>query len=137
MLAVFFNVFSSYVGLCKIYDLCGLDISGSRYEIVVTSCERHNQLSAVTDISRSLVYLSCNFHLNLLLDGFSLACCIHQWVRYSKYIDLLYFPLWTQIKAKLALPFEKMPSVSDGPGSSVGIATGYGLDGPGIESRWG
>ena len=24
-----------------------------------------------------------------------------------------------------------------GPGTSVGIATGYGLDGPGIESRWG
>jgi hypothetical protein len=24
-----------------------------------------------------------------------------------------------------------------GPGSSVGIATGYGLDGPRIESRWG
>jgi hypothetical protein len=24
-----------------------------------------------------------------------------------------------------------------GPGSTVGIATGYGLDGPGIESRWG
>ena len=24
-----------------------------------------------------------------------------------------------------------------GPGSSVGIATGYGLDGPGIEFRWG
>ena len=23
-----------------------------------------------------------------------------------------------------------------GPGSSVDIATGYGLDGPGIESRW-
>jgi hypothetical protein len=23
-----------------------------------------------------------------------------------------------------------------GPGSSVGIATGYGMDGPGIESRW-
>jgi len=26
---------------------------------------------------------------------------------------------------------------SGGPGSSVGIATGYGLDGPGIETRWG
>jgi hypothetical protein len=26
---------------------------------------------------------------------------------------------------------------SGGPGSSVAIATGYGLDGPGIESRWG
>ena len=24
-----------------------------------------------------------------------------------------------------------------GPGSSVGIATGYGLDGPEIDSRWG
>ena len=24
-----------------------------------------------------------------------------------------------------------------GPGSSVDIATGYGLDGPGIESQWG
>jgi len=24
-----------------------------------------------------------------------------------------------------------------GPGSSVGTATGYGMDGPGIESRWG
>ena len=26
---------------------------------------------------------------------------------------------------------------SGGPGSIVGIATGYGLDGPGITSRWG
>jgi hypothetical protein len=26
---------------------------------------------------------------------------------------------------------------SCGPGSSVGVATGYGMDGPGIESRWG
>jgi hypothetical protein len=24
-----------------------------------------------------------------------------------------------------------------GPGSSVGVATDYGLDGPGIEARWG
>jgi hypothetical protein len=27
--------------------------------------------------------------------------------------------------------------ISSGPGSVVGIATAYGLDGPGIESRWG
>jgi len=26
---------------------------------------------------------------------------------------------------------------AEGSGSSAGIATGYGLDGPGIESRWG
>ena len=30
-----------------------------------------------------------------------------------------------------------MVYVQSGPGSSVGIATGYGLDSPGIESRWG
>ena len=28
-------------------------------------------------------------------------------------------------------------SKKSGPGSVVGIATAYGLDGPGIESRWG
>jgi hypothetical protein len=32
------------------------------------------------------------------------------------------------------LPPAKYPR---GPGSSVGIATGYGLNGPGIESQWG
>jgi len=29
------------------------------------------------------------------------------------------------------------PVIHFGPGSSVSIATGYGLDRPGIESRWG
>ena len=28
-------------------------------------------------------------------------------------------------------------NITRGPGSAVRIATGYGLDGPGIESRWG
>ena len=32
------------------------------------------------------------------------------------------------------IPF--MLPYKNGPGSVVGIATGYGLDGPGIESRW-
>ena len=31
----------------------------------------------------------------------------------------------------------KLVNIQDGPGNVVGIATGYGLDGPGIESRWG
>jgi hypothetical protein len=37
------------------------------------------------------------------------------------------------------VPLELMQHISSvsGPGSSVGIATGYGLDVPGIESRWG
>jgi hypothetical protein len=33
--------------------------------------------------------------------------------------------------------FNKSTFLLQGPGSSVGIATGYGLDGPGIESWWG
>ena len=33
--------------------------------------------------------------------------------------------------------FEHTHRITSGPGSSVGIATGYGLDGPAIESRWG
>ena len=34
------------------------------------------------------------------------------------------------------LYFIGLLSSQSGPGGSVGIATGYGLDGPGIESRW-
>jgi hypothetical protein len=40
---------------------------------------------------------------------------------------------------KLATELELIYALSmtpRGPGSIVGIATGYGLDGPGIESRW-
>jgi hypothetical protein len=33
--------------------------------------------------------------------------------------------------------FVKFRNTFGGPGSSVGIATAYGLDGPWIESRWG
>jgi hypothetical protein len=37
----------------------------------------------------------------------------------------------------IELSFGLLNIISSGPGCSVGIATGYGLDGPGIESRWG
>jgi hypothetical protein len=35
-----------------------------------------------------------------------------------------------------SLVFRDVYLVIGGPGSVVGIATAYGLDGPGIESRW-
>jgi hypothetical protein len=35
----------------------------------------------------------------------------------------------------MLLKYEKNNCLFSGSGSSVGIATGYGLDGPGIESR--
>ena len=41
------------------------------------------------------------------------------------------------VRRKNGLVAKTIVSFSRGPGSSVGIATGYGLDGPGIKSRWG
>jgi len=38
---------------------------------------------------------------------------------------------------RFVIAFTGMHLILCGPGSSVGIATGYELDGPGIESRWG
>ena len=35
------------------------------------------------------------------------------------------------------MDYHLVPALLGGPGSSVGIATDYGLDGPGIESQWG
>jgi len=49
-------------------------------------------------------------------------------VRFKMIID--------NIKAKLVI-FTHRSMKARGPGSVVGIATGYGLDGPGIELRWG
>ena len=57
---------------------------------------------------------------------------------------MTYILLWTTTWQ--ILEFQNLKSVYwnidwhcnlSGPGSSVGIVTGYGLDGPGIKSRWG
>ena len=37
----------------------------------------------------------------------------------------------------ILMKFDVVIPLERGPGSVVGIATAYGLDGPGIESRWG
>ena len=43
----------------------------------------------------------------------------------------------TQFEFRWFVNFHCYTRIEDGPGSSVGIATSYGLDGPGFESRWG
>jgi hypothetical protein len=48
------------------------------------------------------------------------------------YVDLCCSQLYTY-----RAHFKALPATLSGPGSVVGIANGYGLDGPGIESRWG
>ena len=49
--------------------------------------------------------------------------------RRRKRISVNGFVTWEEIKEVITL--------GNGPGSSVGIVTGYGLNGPGIESWWG
>jgi hypothetical protein len=65
------------------------------------------------------------------------------------FVEVLAFLMLTgfsicQVKAlqelslpKLLIPFLSPLILPHGPGSSVGIATGYRLDDPGIESLWG
>ena len=43
----------------------------------------------------------------------------------------------SKISTRESASFPRDMVGGSGPGSVVGIATGYGLDGPGIESRWG
>jgi hypothetical protein len=45
--------------------------------------------------------------------------------------------VWLSFLLGKGLQLFAMYTVKCGPGSVVGIATGYGLDGPGIECRWG
>ena len=49
--------------------------------------------------------------------------------------------IWLQFSSNIPLNLKDQniwwSQLLCGPGSSVGIATGYGLDGLGIESRWG
>ena len=45
--------------------------------------------------------------------------------------------LWTVSGKPPGQHLNLVPMEYGGPGSVVGIATAYGLDGPGIKSRWG
>ena len=58
---------------------------------------------------------------------FNKNCLIASSVRYTECIQLMYSYFYAILH---------VDSSNRGPGSSVGIATGYGLNGPGIEFRW-
>jgi hypothetical protein len=61
------------------------------------------------------------------------------WV--NKLLDRFKFQTDSSIRTNLTLLKEQIifscTELNSGPGSSLGIVTDYGLDGPGIESRWG
>ena len=61
------------------------------------------------------------------------------WCVYYTFIDLCSFIGFDMYNCQMhgCWSFKMSYILMDGPGSSVGIATHYGLDGPGIKSRWG
>jgi hypothetical protein len=64
---------------------------------------------------------------SLFISEYTYVLAVHtDSYAYSVYVDV--FSTQT---------ISNMHVTQTGPGSSVGIATGYWLDGPGIESRWG
>ena len=59
-----------------------------------------------------------------------------RWVSGKEVITVLTSPVVTNLlKNTLSTVFRQMFTSCSGPGSSVGIENGYGLDGPVIESR--
>ena len=57
------------------------------------------------------------------------------WERRKQYSDVAYMNVHSE--AKRSPDYGQTNVLEMGRGSSVGIATSYGLDGPGIESWWG
>jgi hypothetical protein len=55
------------------------------------------------------------------------------WIRRANHSWYTFFAMTNRGQSD----FNQIGYADRGPGSVVGIATGYGLDGPGIESRWG
>jgi len=51
-------------------------------------------------------------------------------------LEAITSPMPLRISKRKTLINNRLLCKNSGPDSSVGIATGYGLDGPGIESRW-
>ena len=93
--------------------------------------------------------------LELLISRYSLhlvGCLyyLYQWCTVKHISDNEIYLLIKYIKSVLSIVRKRLSYIEDarclkvklikkacGPGSSVGITTDYGLDGPGIESRWG
>jgi hypothetical protein len=102
----------------------------------------HGLLTCIVMFS-TCVYLCCLVYIcvNLCISVLFILCCLLFCVHSSCYcslflllcivLDALFIVIVTSHRYCLIY------TLISGPGSSVGIASGYGLDGPGIESRWG
>ena len=86
-------------------------------------------------------YLTNSFRTNVLKITTPQLCCgLHFFkINFSYYRHTLFHTIFRKYVGKIVriIIFILIYSSFCGPGSVVGIATAYGLDGPGIESQWG
>ena len=85
--------------------------------------------SSYGPIKKRLLWTSCMLRPQ---SDFFTAVCFSQ---HKLQVTLLQIILYSTLSSSHPNTYYAM-CIFCGPGSSVGIATGYGLDGPGIESRW-
>jgi hypothetical protein len=89
------------------------------------------------------VHNTCNFSIKKknnfgtlqykMFQSLKLVC-----IKRNRYeTDFIVFPKHEQVEHYYRTVFNNSTSTTSGAGSSVGVATDYGLNGPGIESRWG
>ena len=67
----------------------------------------------------------------------TMSVCPHESTRlnWTNFYEILYYSIVT-VQTENKGDLQPVYRVRIGPGNVVGIATAYGLDGPGIESRW-
>jgi hypothetical protein len=106
----------------------------------VTPIERHHCLAPWKTEKRNYPSSSNNINQqnSSLLNQYFNFCDVFFMFRSQRLISRKPFTVLLLLLLLLLLTANGfIPGGSSGPGSSVGIATDYGLDGQGIESRWG
>ena len=98
-------------------------------------CRSHSSYNWPLDVPNDTVHTHTNTQVTLSLVNCNLVVGMPQQCRIVDQTKTGFTDIrWeTQVANLLASTATR----TCGPGSSVGIATSYGLDGPGIESRWG
>ena len=86
-----------------------------------------------------LIFNNHNFELGVTGSILPSLCIVPQWNGSDRFniTFVMYRTTVECVDKRLILGLNLLFWYSLGQGSSVGIATCYGLDGPGIESRWG
>ena len=113
------------------------------------SCNKHNN-TTLSEYRRQLLSvrsqrLVCSLWVKRLrlakfeirtADPIIVGCEVASLCEQPPTFRRLLLPSSSSSKVKQSPLFLGTPWPWSGPGSVVGVATGYGLDGPGIESRW-